>query len=149
MPNFNRVVLVGHLCRDNEVRYSQAGLAILNNAIAVTEKRGKGDDRKEETMFIDITVFGKTAEFVNSYTHKGSAVLIEGRLRLEQWSDKETGAKRSKHSISVDNVQLMDSRKGGDAEPEEPKRASKRPEAAAESMLDDSIPFARFVPWPE
>lgn len=140
MPNYSKTILIGHLCRENDIKYSQSGMAILKNAIAVTKK----SKDKEKTMFLDITVFGKTAELVNTYCKKGSAILVEGELELEQWDDKQTGAKRSKHSLNVNNVQFMDSRggKGKSSDPEPmgvgEKRSTNRP---ADEMDDSAIPF--------
>jgi len=105
---FNKVILLGNLTRDIDIKFTQSGLPILNNAIATTRKFKVQDGSfKEETLFIDVTFFGRTAEVVQKYLHKGSKVLVEGRLKLDQWTD-QTGQKRSKHSISVETMQMMD-----------------------------------------
>jgi len=111
---FNKVILVGNLTRDLELRYLQSGTAVGNTGIA-TNRRFKASDgsQKEEVMFIDITFFGRTAEIAHQYLKKGSKVLVEGRLRLDSWTD-QSGAKRSKHSVTVDSMQMLDSR--GDAQ---------------------------------
>ncbi len=111
---FNRVILVGNLTRDMELRYLQSGTALATTGIA-TNRRFKtaNGEQKDETMFIDLTFFGRTAEVANQYLRKGSKVLVEGRLILEQWVD-QNGQKRSKHSITVENMQMLDSR--GDAQ---------------------------------
>ena len=106
---FNKVVLVGNLTRDIELRYLQSGTAIGKAGIAVTRKySGANGERKEETCFIDIDFFGRTAEVANQYLHKGSKVLIEGRLKFDQWQD-QNGQNRSKHSISVENMEMLNS----------------------------------------
>ena len=106
---FNKVVLVGNLTRDIELRYLQSGTAIGKCGIAVTRKySGANGERKEETCFIDIDFFGRTAEVANQYLHKGSKVLIEGRLKFDQWQD-QNGQNRSKHSISVENMEMLNS----------------------------------------
>lgn len=106
---FNKVVLVGNLTRDIELRYLQSGTAIGKAGIAVTRKySGANGERKEETCFIDIDFFGRTAEVANQYLHKGSKVLIEGRLKFDQWQDAN-GQNRSKHSISVENMEMLNS----------------------------------------
>ena len=107
---FNKVILVGNLTRNIELRYLQSGTAVGNTGIATNRKFKSNDgSQKEEVMFIDLTFFGRTAEVANQYLKKGSKILVEGRLRLDSWED-QNGAKRSKHSITVDNMQMLDSR---------------------------------------
>lgn len=103
---FNKVVLVGNLTRDIELRYTTAGAAIGNSAIAVTRKFNANGEKREETCFIDITFFGKQAEIANQYLSKGSKVLVEGRLKFDQWTDNN-GQNRSKHSVSVDAMEML------------------------------------------
>ena len=107
---YNKVILVGNLTRDIEIRYTQSGTAIGKVGIA-TNRRFKNaqGEQQDETMFIDLTFFGRTAEIANQYLHKGSKVLVEGRLVLEQWTD-QSGGKRSKHSVTVENMQMLGSR---------------------------------------
>ena len=107
---FNKVILIGNLTRDVELRYSSAGLAIASTAIAVTRRfSGANGEKQEETCFVDITFFGKYAEVANQYLHKGSKVMIEGRLRLDSWQDKNTGQSRQKHSVIVEGMEMLDS----------------------------------------
>ena len=107
---YNKVVLVGNLTRDVEVRYSQGGSAIGKVGIATSRKfKSQMGDMKEEVMFIDLTFFGRTAEIANQYLRKGSKVLVDGRLVLEQWTAQD-GSKRSKHSVTVENLQMLDSK---------------------------------------
>ena len=103
---FNRVVLVGNLTRDIELRYTTAGAAIGNSAIAVTRKFNVNGEKREETCFVDITFFGKQAEIANQYLSKGSKLLVEGRLKFDQWTDNN-GQNRSKHTISVENMEML------------------------------------------
>ena len=103
---FNRIVLVGHLTRDIELRYTTAGAAIGNSAIAVTRKFSVNGEKREETCFIDITFFGKQAEIANQYLGKGSKLLIEGRLKFDQWTDNN-GQNRSKHTVAVENMEML------------------------------------------
>jgi len=110
---FNKVILVGNLTRDIELRYSQAGMAIAKTAIATSRKFTSNGERKEEVMFIDITFFGRSGEVANQYLRRGSKILVEGRLNFEQWVD-QNGQKRSKHSVTVETMQMLDSR--GDAQ---------------------------------
>ena len=103
---FNKIVLVGHLTRDIELRYTTAGAAIGNSAIAVTRKYTLNGEKREETCFIDLTFFGKQAEVSNQYLQKGSKLLIEGRLKFDQWTDSN-GQNRSKHSVAVEVMEML------------------------------------------
>ena len=106
---FNKVVLVGNLTRDIELRYAQSGSAIANTAIATSRKFTQNGERKEEVCFIDITFFGRSAEVANQYLRRGSKILVEGRLNFDQWVSQD-GSKRSKHSVIVETMQMMDSK---------------------------------------
>ncbi|MGC9352137.1 MAG: single-stranded DNA-binding protein [Sulfurovum sp.] len=107
---YNKVILAGNLTRDVEVRYTQGGSAIGNTAIATSRKfKSQTGEQKEEVLFIDITFFGRTAEIANQYLRKGSKVLVDGRLKLDQWTAQD-GSKRSKHSVTVENLQMLGSR---------------------------------------
>jgi len=107
---YNKVILVGNLTRDVEVRYTPGGTAIGNTGIAVNRKfKAATGEQKDETMFIDITFFGRTAEIANQYLRKGSKVLVDGRLKLDQWTAQD-GSKRSKHTVTVENLQMLGSR---------------------------------------
>ncbi|MDD5405591.1 MAG: single-stranded DNA-binding protein [Sulfurovaceae bacterium] len=104
---FNKVILAGNLARDIEIRYLQSGTAVATTAIAVNRKyKAQSGEMKDETMFIDITFWGRTAEIANQYLRKGSQVLIEGRLTLEQWTATD-GSKRSKHTVAVESLQML------------------------------------------
>ena len=105
---YNKVILVGNLTRDVEVRYSQSGSAIGKVGIATSRKfKSATGEQKEEVMFIDLTFFGRTAEIANQYLRKGSKVLVEGRLILEQWVAQD-GSKRSRHSVTVESMKMLD-----------------------------------------
>jgi len=107
---YNKIILAGHLTRDIEVRYTQSGTAIANTAIATSRKfKSQTGEQKEETLFVDISFFGRTAEIANQYLRKGSKVLVDGRLKLDQWTAQD-GTKRSKHSISVDSMTMLDNK---------------------------------------
>lgn len=103
---FNRIVLVGNLTKPIELRYTQGGAAIGSSGIAVTQKYTLNGEKREETLFIDIAFYGKTAEIANQYLKKGSKLLVEGRLRFEQWTDNN-GQNRSKHSIAVESMEML------------------------------------------
>ena len=106
---FNKIILVGNLTRDIELRYSQSGMGIAKTAIATSRKFTSNGEKKEEVCFVDITFFGRSAEVANQYLRKGSKILVEGRLNFEQWVD-QNGQKRSKHSVIVETMQMLDSR---------------------------------------
>lgn len=109
--SYNKVILLGHLARDIEVRYTQSGTAIANSSIATSRKyKTATGEQKEEVCFIDISFFGRTGEIANQYLKKGSKLLIEGRLVLDQWTDKN-GNKRSRHNVSVENLKMLDTKK--------------------------------------
>ena len=106
---FNKVILVGNLTRDIELRYLQNGTAVAKTAIATSRKFTSNGEKKEEVMFIDITFFGRSAEIANQYLRKGSKILVEGRLQFDQWVD-QNGGKRSKHSVLAETMQMLDSK---------------------------------------
>ena len=106
---YNKVILVGNLTRDIELNYTQGGVAIAKTAIATSRKYTSNGEKREEVCFVDITFFGRSGEVANQYLRKGSKILVEGRLNFDQWTDKN-GQKRSKHSVSVESMQMLDSR---------------------------------------
>lgn len=115
MASFNKVILLGNLTRDPEVRYTTGGTAVTDVTIAVNRQwtDRSTNERKEETSFIDVTLWGRTAEIAGEYLAKGRPCLIEGRLQLDQWEDRETGQKRSKLKVVGDTLQLLGSRSDG------------------------------------
>jgi single-strand DNA-binding protein len=115
MANFNKVILAGNLTRDPEVRYTPKGTAIakLGMAINRTWKTETGET-KEEVTFVDVDAFGRTAEVISQYLKKGRPILVEGRLKLDQWDDKQTGQKRSRLGVVLEGFQFLDSGRGGE-----------------------------------
>ncbi|HEV7225190.1 MAG TPA: single-stranded DNA-binding protein [Pirellulales bacterium] len=114
MASFNRVVLVGNLTRDPELRYTPSGMAVTDVTLAVNDKRkGANGEWVEEVTFVDVTLWGRTAEVVTEYTSKGSPLLIEGRLKQDKWQDKSTGENRSKLKVVGERMQLLGSKSGG------------------------------------
>ena len=111
---FNKIILVGNLTRDIELRYSQGGMGIAKTAIATSRKFTSNGEKKEEVCFVDITFFGRSAEVANQYLRKGSKILVEGRLNFDQWVD-QNGQKRSKHSVTAETMQMLDSKGSNDA----------------------------------
>lgn len=113
MANLNKVLLIGNLTRDPELRYLQSGTAVCDFGIAVNRRfKSAGGEQKEEVLFVDVTAFGKQAETVSEYLQKGRPVFIEGRLKLDQWTGQD-GQKRSRMSVVMEQFQFMDARPGG------------------------------------
>lgn len=111
---FNKVIMLGNLTRDIELRYLPSGGAVATTGIATNRRFKKQDgSQSEEVCFIDISFFGRTAEIANQYLRKGSKVMVEGRLKLDTWQDQQ-GQKRSKHTVVVDTMQMVDTRGGAD-----------------------------------
>lgn len=127
---FNKIVLVGHLTRDIELRYTTAGAAIGNSAIAVTRKYTLNGEKREETCFIDLTFFGKQAEVSNQYLQKGSKLLIEGRLKFDQWTDSN-GQNRSKHSVAVEVMEMLGDAKQNNQGHQQGGYSNQRPQQVA------------------
>jgi single-strand DNA-binding protein len=148
MASFNKVILLGNLTRDPEVRYTPKGTAVTELGMAVNRVyTAENGEKREETTFVDVTLWGRTAEIAGEYLKKGRPVLIEGRLQLDTWDDKQSGQKRSKLKVIGEGLQLLGSRPGGGGGDDEGgSRSSSRPapppKAAAPSEPDDDeIPF--------
>lgn len=104
---FNRVIMVGNLTKDPEIRYAQSGTAIVSMRVAVAEKVKKGDRWEDETLFMDVVVFGKTAENCSQYLVKGRGILVEGRLKENKWEDKRPGYEGKEYSKMEVIAQLV------------------------------------------
>lgn len=115
MASFNKVILVGNLTRDPQVKYTTGGTAVTEIGLAVSRQwfDKQANQKKEETTFVDITLWGRTAEIAGEYLAKGRPVLIEGRLQLDSWDDRETGQKRSKLRVVGENMTMLGSRGDG------------------------------------
>jgi len=112
MASFNRVILIGNLTRDPELKYLQSGMAVSEIGLAVNDRRkGQNGEWIEETTFVDVTLWGRTAEVVNEYVTKGSPLFVEGRLKLDSW--EKDGKKNSKLRVVGEKVQLIGSKGGG------------------------------------
>ena len=114
MANLNKVMLMGNLTRDPQLRYTPSNQPVADFGVAVNRKwRDQQGQDREEATFVDCTAWAKTAELINQYLRKGSPIFIEGRLKLDQWEDKQGGGKRSKLSVVVENFQFIGGREGG------------------------------------
>jgi single-strand DNA-binding protein len=149
MASFNKVILLGNLTRDPEVRYTPKGTAVTELGMAVNRVyNAENGEKREETTFVDVTLWGRTAEIAGEYLKKGRPVLIEGRLQLDTWDDKQSGQKRSKLKVVGEGLQLLGGRPGagggGDEEggPRPTSRPAPPPKASVPSEPDDDeIPF--------
>jgi|SRR6185369_9543114 len=154
MASFNKVILVGNLTRDPELRYTPKGTAIAKIGLAVNRKWStETGEQREEVTYVDVDAFGRQAETIGQYFKKGRPILVEGRLKLDQWDDKQTGQKKSRLGVVLETFTFLDSQRGGaeggSAEPREPRAT--RPAAAAAPvappsadeapMQEDDVPF--------
>jgi single-strand DNA-binding protein len=142
MANFNKVILAGNLTRDPELRYTPKGLAIAKLGLAINRTwKNETGETKEEVTFVDVDAFGKQAETIGQYLKKGRPILVEGRLRLDQWDDKQTGQKRSRLGVVLEGFQFLDSGNRGDSGGDAPRRAAApSPAAAAEAPASAEAP---------
>ena len=135
MASYNKVLLMGNLTKDPELRYTPAGMAVANLRLAVNRKyRTKDQELKEEVCFITAVVWNKQAETCNQYLHKGSSLFVEGRLQSRSWEDN-TGAKRSVIEVRAERVQFMGS--PGQAKAQS-SASSAQPEALSEESSSES-----------
>ncbi|HEY7090037.1 MAG TPA: single-stranded DNA-binding protein [Tepidisphaeraceae bacterium] len=114
MASYNKVLLMGNLTRDPQLKYLPSQTAVVDFGVACNRRyKTQSGEQKEEVTFVDCSAFGRTAEVINQYFTKGKPIFIEGRLRYEQWEDKQGGGKRSRLSVHVDNFQFIGGRDGG------------------------------------
>ena len=114
MPNLNKVMLMGNLTRDPEIKYTPKGMAIAHFGIAVNRVwSNEAGEKQEEVTFIDIEMFGRKAEVVGEYFKKGKPIYVEGRLKLDSWDDKTSGQKKSKLKVVGETFEFLGSREGG------------------------------------
>ncbi len=125
MVSFNKVILMGNLTKDPEVRYTPSGTAVAGFSMAVNRRYKQGEETKDEVCFVDIVVFGKQAEYSGQYLSKGSGVIIDGRLQQRRW-ETEDGQKRNKYEVVAESVRFMPKRQG--------------PQDAADSMSAGQVP---------
>jgi len=113
MASFNRIILMGNLTRDPQLKYLPNNTAVCEFGLAVNHRwRDRDGNQREEVCFVDVTAFGRQGEVINQYVTKGRPILVEGRLKLDTWTAQD-GGKRSKHSVIVDNFQFVGAREGG------------------------------------
>ena len=122
MANLNKAILIGNLTRDPELRYTPQGTAVVNISLAINRKYKSGEETKEEVAFVPVVAWGKTAEIINQYCHKGSPLMVEGRLQTRSWEDT-AGKKQYKTEVVAENIQFLGGKKEDKPEEEsqEPK----------------------------
>ncbi len=159
MANVNKVILIGNVTRDPEVKFTPKGSAVTDVALAINRNYTLDNgEKREETTFVDVELWGRLAEIAGEYAKKGRPIYIEGRLRMDTWEDKTSGQKRSRMKVVGENLQLLGSRPGGTSSSgggdhegggysDQPPRSSQRPQRPAapqqapSSEPDDDIPF--------
>jgi single-strand DNA-binding protein len=148
MASFNKVILLGNLTRDPEVRYTPKGTAVTDLGLAVNRTyTADNGEKREEVTFVDVTFWGRTAEVAGEYLKKGRPVFVEGRLQLDSWDDKQSGQKRSKLKVIGENMQMLGAPRGtgsGGGDEEGGSRSSRPappPKAASSQSDEDEIPF--------
>lgn len=142
MASFNRVILIGNITRDIELRHLASGTAVADIGMAVNDRIKRGDEWVDEVTFVDVTLFGRMAEVANEYLTKGSPLFIEGRLKFEQW--EKDGQKRSKLKVIGEKLQMIGGKQDRqESTPAEP-RPPRRPTIPADPVYEiegDDIPF--------
>src|SRR4029450_5552765 len=114
MASYNKVLLMGNLTRDPQMKYLPSQTAVTEFGLACNRKfKTQAGEDKEEVTFVDCTAFGRTGEVINQYFTKGKPIFIEGRLKYDQWEDKQGGGKRSKITVVIENFQFVGGRDGG------------------------------------
>lgn len=142
MANFNKVILAGNLTRDPELRYTPKGTAIARIGMAINRSwKTETGETKEEVTFVDVDAWGRHAEVIAQYMRKGRPLLIEGRLRLDQWEDKNTHQKQSKLKVVLESFSFIDSRGAGDS-------GEARPRPSAPTAAAPASPPAASGPEP-
>jgi len=151
MASFNKVILLGNLTRDPEVRYTPKGSAVCDLGIAINRQYTlDSGEKREEVTFVDVVLWARLAEIAGEYLKKGRSVFIEGRLQLDTWDDKQSGQKRSKLRVIGETMQLLGGRppaaggaaEGGEARESRSNKPAPPPKAgAAAEPDDDEIPF--------
>jgi single-strand DNA-binding protein len=143
MANLNKVLLLGNVTRDPEIRYTPKGSAVCDLGVAVNRAyTTDSGEKREEVTFVDVTLWGRTAEVASEYLKKGRPVFVEGRLQMDTWDDKQTGQKRTRLRVVAENMQLLGGRREGGGDAGEGRQPSAPPKKSAPSEPDeDEIPF--------
>ncbi|MCX6970467.1 MAG: single-stranded DNA-binding protein [Verrucomicrobia bacterium] len=155
MANVNKVILIGNVTRDPEVKFTPKGSAVADLGLAINRNYTLDNgEKREETTFVDVELWGRLAEIAGEYAKKGRPIYIEGRLRMDTWEDKTSGQKRSRMKVVGENLQLLGGRPPGsggggeeeggghhEARPQRTSRPAPAPQPPRSSEPDDDIPF--------
>jgi len=146
MASVNKVILIGNITRDPEIKYIPKGTAVTDLGLAVNRRYNVDGEKREETAFIEVTFWGRQAEVASEYLKRGSTVYVEGRLQMDTWEDKQTGQKRSRLRVVAENFQLLWGRQGGQhTSPQHFEDASgfpsQPPSSSVKEEKEDDIPF--------
>ncbi len=154
MANVNKVILIGNVTRDPEVKFTPKGSAVADIGLAINRNYTLDNgEKREETTFVDVELWGRLAEIAGEYAKKGRPIYIEGRLRMDTWEDKTSGQKRSRMKVVGENLQLLGGRPPGggggeeeggghhEARPQRTSRPAPAPQPPRSSEPDDDIPF--------
>ena len=149
MPNFNKVILMGNVVRDPELRYTPSGTAVTDVTLAVNRSFGSGEDRKKETLFIDVVAWSRSAETICRYVKRGDPLHVEGRLKLDQW--ESNGEKRSKIRVVLENFQFLTKAESSgygdsagrsyDSRPPQQSEEPRQERRDNNSVNEDEVPF--------
>ena len=134
MASLNKVFLIGNLTRDPELRYTTSGTGVCGMRMAVNRKYSVNGEEREEVCYVDVDAFGRQAETCNQYLRRGSQILVEGRLRYDEWDDRETGKKRNRLQVIAERVQFMSPPATGPAPPSAPQQAPRPAQQHAPSQ---------------
>ena len=148
MANFNKVLLIGNLTRDPELRYTPQGTAVASFGLASTRRwRSKAGEDREDTVFVEVSAFARQAEVISEYMSKGRPIFIEGRLKLDQWQDKETGGKRSKLTVVVENFQFLGGPQGQGDSTGSRRQAAPKAAPTGQAPTDEGAPADDDIPF--
>ena len=137
--NFNQVTLAGNITRDIELRKTNGGMSVCDIGLAVNDRRKQANgEYVEETLYVDVTLWGRTAEVADQYCKMGSSILVSGKLKMDSWDDKNTGSKRTKIKVTATNMQMLG---GGGASSGLVGGASAQAEVASVGASEGDIPF--------
>lgn len=148
MASFNKVILVGNLTRDPDVKYTNGGTAVCEVGLAVNRTwfDKSSNQKKEEVTFVDCTLWGRTAEVAGEYLAKGNSVLIEGRLQTDSWEDKETGKRRTKLKVVAEHMTMLGNRSRNgddqtDGHEDRGEESQVQPGETADAFAGQEVPF--------
>jgi single-strand DNA-binding protein len=142
MPAFNQVTLIGNLTRDPDIRYTPKGTAVARVSLAINRKwRNDAGVEQEEVTFVDCDAWGKTAELVAQYTAKGDPLFVTGRLKLDSWEDKNTGEKKTRLGVVIEQMQFLRSKPDGERRAPAKAKPASAPAVAGDAPPEDDVPF--------